>query len=214
MKLRHPFAVLAAAALAVAALTGCQTNVGTAAHVDDHSISASEVEDLLDPLVGEELAASGRTAGEITFIGRNLVTTWLIREQVFEQMWDKRGGLPTGEQVDEVHDRAIQFLFNSTEVESGTAGDDAVRAALSGTGVDGAFAQTMIRAASLELVLADEIDSSSEADVIKLVADEGIEVRVNPRYGVWDASTLSLGATALPSYVKDASAPATTAASS
>lgn len=213
MKLRHPFAALAAAALAVAALTGCQTNVGAAAHVDSETISASAVDDRLAPLTDDKLAEIGQDASTITIIGRNLVTTWLVREALFERVWELRGGLPSNEQLDVVHDRAIQFLFNSATVEKGAAGDAAVTTALGGTGVTGDFGSTMIRAASLELVLADEIDSTTEADVVKVVTDSGVTVRVNPRYGTWDVSTLSLGATTLPSYVIDVNAPAPAASS-
>lgn len=213
MKLRHPFAALAAAALALAALTGCQSNVGMAAHVDRQSIPASAVDDRLATLSDDQLAKIGQDASTITIIGRNLVTTWLVREALFEQVWEKRGALPTGEALDKVHDRAIQFLFNSPTAETGAAGDEAVKTALGGTGVKGDFGPTMVRAASLELALADAINSMSEADVVKVIADSGITVRVNPRYGTWDLTTLSLGAATLPSYVIDSSRPAPAAAS-
>lgn len=209
MKLRHPFAALAALALAVAALTGCQSNVGTAAHVDSRTISAAAVDDQLATLSANDLAKFGKDAATMTIIGRNVVVTWLVREALFERVWDLRGGQPPKEKMDAVHDRAIQFLFNSPTAETGVAGDEAVRTALGGAGVKGDFGPTMVRAASLELVLADAINSTTEADVVKLVNDAGISVRINPRYGTWDTATLSLGATTLPSYVIDHTAPKT-----
>ncbi|MCU1690094.1 MAG: hypothetical protein JWN20_2022 [Jatrophihabitantaceae bacterium] len=205
MKLRHPFAALAAAALAVAALTGCQSNVGTAAHVDDESISASAVDDRLVSLSKDQLANAGQDASTITIIGRNLVTTWLVRKAIFERVWEQRGGLPAQEKIDKAHDRAVQLLFNSSSVPTGADGDAAVGTALTGTGVESDFAPTMIRAAALETVLLDDASATSEADLAPLVADAGISVRVNPRYGTWDAATLTLGATSLPSYVIDSS---------
>lgn len=211
MKLRHPFAALAALALAVAALTGCQSNVGAAAHVDSRTISAAAVDDQLATLSADDLAKLGKDGATMTILGRNVVVTWLVRDALFERVWDLRGGQPSKAQMDAVHDRAIQFLFNSTTAETGVAGDEAVRTALGGVGVKGDFGATMVRAASLELVLADAINSSTEADVVKLVDDSGVSVRINPRYGSWDASTLSLGATKLPSYLIDPSAPKTTA---
>lgn len=201
MKLRSPLAALAVAGLAAALLTGCQSNVGAAAHVEDKTISVADVDDRITTVSDDDAAKLGRTSSQLRVLNRQTVLIFSVREVLFEQVWRQRGGLPPQPRLDQKHDAAIQYLFGSSGTATGAAGDDAVREALETNGVKPGFADTMIRAAELELLLADEIKAGSEADVIALVNDAGIDVRVSERYGSWDSSSLTLGAPATPSYL-------------
>jgi hypothetical protein len=205
VKLRSPIAVLAqlaALALAVAALTGCQTNVGAAAHVDDQTITVRDLDDRISGLSDDELAALGETDDAITSFNRNLVLTFSIREKVFERVWEERGGLPSQEELDALHDRAVQFLFNSPAVAPGAGGDETVRAALAQTGIDEGFGAVMVRAAALELALSDDITPADESAAVEAVREAGVEVRVNKRFGAWDEEALAVGQRSFPEYLQ------------
>ena len=211
MKLRHPLAALAAAALALAALTGCQSNVGTAAHVDGTSIRTSTVDDLLRTLSTEEVEAlSAKSAGPVTASSaargaRTVVVTFSVRDAQFEKVWDARGGQPPTEVIEGLHDRALQYLFNVPSVPGGAEGDAVLRAQLEEIGVDPSYGPTMLHSTALLLALADKTGATGDAAVLAAVDEineAGVQVRVNPRFGTWDPSSLSVGATELPSFLR------------
>jgi len=210
--LRHPFAALAAAALAILALAGCQTNAGTAAHVDDRSVPASAIDDSYRTLTQDEVDAYNTqfpsttgpaTVASLARVARSIVVTFSVRETLLEQAWERSGGLPSDGALEALHDRAIVYLFGSSNVPAGSEGDDLVRDQLDWLGVDPDFGATMIRSTELLLAFGDDKDVTSDAELAAAVNATGVEVRLNPRYGSWDTETLSLGPARLPSYLTD-----------
>lgn len=212
MKMRFLLTAVAAAGCAVALLTGCQSNVGAAAHVGDRTISVADINDNVSALSQDKAEELGRSVEQLTVTSRQTVLIFTVRQLLFEDVFEKRGGVPDQATLDAKHDAAVKYLFGSSSADEGAAGDAAVKNALEANGVDTSFASTMLRSTELELVLAEEISAASEDDVAALVEDAGIDVRINDRYGSWDSKTLTLKAATPPAYLKTTSDLPTSAA--
>jgi hypothetical protein len=201
VKLRFLVTAAAAAGLIATMLTGCQTNVGAAAFVGNHKISVSQVSDWTTVVTPEQATATGASVADLTSGARRTVVFNLVREQLFDQVFDKQGNRPTQSELDAKHDASIQQIFGSQGVDVGEAGDAALVAGLKSIGIDGGFGKIWVRSWELELVLADRIGATSEAEVAQLIQKLGIKVSVSDRYGSWDSSTLNLTATGPASYL-------------
>lgn len=191
----------AAVTLALGGVTGCRSNVGNAATVGGHRISESEVSSYLTPQgAAPSLISAAQSRGQ-AFAPRTLVLQTLVQEQVFTKTLAKNGGVPAPGSLTGSHDAAAQLLLRSA---GGSALDRALASGLPERGIRASFAATYLRALELEYALISRKRLPDPAHLTALVRQARLPVSVSPRYGKWDAASLSLNASptaALPAFV-------------
>ncbi len=194
MKIRFLSAAAVCAAGALI-LTGCDSKVGTAAVVDGNKISESNVASYLTPNATPLQGADGSSTAPRTF-----VLQYLIQIKVFEQML-KNAGKPASD--DELDAAKATVLQGTTE--------DALVAQVAKVGLDASFEKVFLRSQELKAVIQTKLGADA-ANAAVLPAEKSI--KVNPRYGAWDAKTISLtdlSRSQLPSFLTiDASLPGDT----
>jgi hypothetical protein len=201
VKSRTLGAVLAAV-LATTCLAACRTNVGAAARVDDSRITESDVNDYILPQGPDPSAvANAQQQGQTVPSPRSFVLENLVKEKVFEQTLASIGSLPTSGQLASYHDVAARVLFQ-TQL-TGPALEAALRKALPRSGITAKFAGVYVRVSELEYALIKAKNLSRLPQLIALIKKAHVRVWVNPRYGKWDKTTISIdGAGSLPSYLE------------
>lgn len=189
MKIRW-LAIVGMCTLGALTVSGCQSNIGTAAVVDGSKISESDVNRYVDPATAE--------AGQ----ARNLSLQYQIREKLFTVALDRKNAIPSDQQLQAQHDLAVSNLIG--QQVSGAQGDKALRDLMSQNGLKQSFADVLTHAFELELYYAKQTDAQQEQVVEKDLAGQHIPVSVNPRYGSWDTSKFAftgLSSRQLPSNV-------------
>lgn len=180
-------ALLPVLAVGCLSVTGCDTKVGTAAVVNGHRITESDVADLL--------ASSPANPGQ----ARALALEWQIREQLFQAAFAKTGGMPSELALKAEHDKAISNVIGQNV--SGSAADQTLQGLVGQTGLKPAFAGVVTRAFELELEYAKKLNATQEAAVLADLVKQKIAVSVNPRFGSWNTATFAfagLGKSQLP----------------
>ena len=176
-----------AAVIALAGLAGCRTNVGTAATVDGHRITESDVNDYITPDASVSLQTS---SGNFSEAPRSFVIRELIDDRLFRKLLSKTpGGEPTNAQLDASlgHDLAGK-----------TPKQFAESIGLRGFTAD--FDQLFFRVEELNKALSNA--QQSGANVNALVKALRFPVSISARYGHWDRKKFSLvGTPAAPSYL-------------
>jgi hypothetical protein len=186
-----------AATLAVAGLAGCQSNVGVAARVNGHRITESSVNSYLERTgVDKTLASQANAQGQPISAPRSQVLQTLIQEQIFRKVLADQGIHPTASDLAKVHDQAAASVMQ-TQL-TGTELDTALDKRLPAFGIKSSFRPTLLRTQQLEYLFLKKVGDQAQAALTKA----NVHVSVSPRYGAWDAKTLSLAAErALPSFV-------------
>lgn len=186
MKLRRTSAVLIGAALAVTGLGGCKTNVGTAAVIDGHRITESDVNRYLTAdarPVSQQDPASGAT---VQVSPRSFVVSELINEQLGVKILQ---AIPSS--------RDITAAQLEAKLHDDLAGKSETQVAeqLGLHGYTTAFYHVILRVQEISGVLRNA--QANGVDVSAAFAKISFPVSVSPRYGRWNAKELrfSSGAT-------------------
>jgi hypothetical protein len=203
-------AAAAAAALAVAGLTGCQSGVGSAASVGSHKIGESSVDNNVTPSgVSPSAAAQAQAAGQTIPPPKGQVLSLLIQQELFERTLDNTGGVPSDAQLTASQDTATKTLTGQTV----SAAD--LEKTLPEFGVKASFVPTYLRVLELEYALVERKKLTQLTDLVTLIDKQNLPVTVNPRYGTWKPSALSVsGTAAVPGFLDVQSAAAAPAGGS
>lgn len=172
-------------------VSACETKPGAAAFVGDDRISESEV----TPYVTGAAAAAENAAPQQP--PRNFVVGVLILEQVWTNYLRSVDAMPTDAQLTASRDAALagQEATAPTEAQ--------LRAALVEIGVDASFTPNYTRQAELQYFVTEKASAEGikQADFAKVVSAATPSVRLSPRYGTWNASTLAIDGST-PDYLK------------
>jgi hypothetical protein len=199
VRLRTLGAVLAAV-LATAGLAGCRTNVGTAATIDGHRITESDVNGYVTPSGPDAGVAANASKNNQVVSPRSQVLQFLIQEQVFSRTLASLGKRPTEAQLAASHDQAASVLLQ-TEL-TGAALDRAIRTGLPKSGIEAKFVKVYLRVQELEYAIIQSRQLTQLPELLALIKKADVKVSVNPRYGKWSPRSLGLdGKAAVPSYL-------------
>jgi hypothetical protein len=180
----------AAAVLAVTGLAGCRNNIGTAAVIDGHRVTESDVNQYLTP-DAQPIAEKQSDGSTVQVAPRSFVVAQLIEGQLaFKVM----GAIPSVSNVTESQlDARLQNDLAGKTVTQ-------VAESLGLHGFTESFYKIVLRTQEISIVLRGEaskgVDVRSAFDKIKF------PVSVSPRYGRWNTKTLTFSAGAtVPSYL-------------
>ena len=177
---------LAAVALGTLVLAGCgSAGSGQAARSDEFRILQSDV----DAQVSQVLAALGQPTGQPP-VGLALATTQrLVQDALFSAHAAELGVEVTPTDVD----RAVADLAEQN------GGQDALEQAALQSGIPPQALEDFVRTQLLFTGIGEELDRAADATAqAQLVQDElvafseALDVRVAPRYGAWDDTTLTI----------------------
>jgi hypothetical protein len=187
-----------AVVLAVAGLAGCRTNVGTAAWVDGHRITDSDVKELVTPTgIDPSLAAQAAAQHQQIQPPKSQVLTFLIQEAVYEDTLAAENVKYTEGKLTSVHDAAISEFFQGTL--SGTAFENKLAQRLPKFGIDSSFIAKLVRVAELKYLLHV---NNQNTPLNTLIERAKISVTVSPRYGTWEPKSLAVNPKApVPGYL-------------
>ena len=184
------------AALAAAGLAGCKTNVGTAAMVDGHRITESDVNNYVRPNSQPvpQQSASGAT---FTIAPRSFVLNELIYDRL---------GLKLISAVPQyAHFTSAQL---DARLAADLAGETPKKAAerLGLKGYPTRFYQVVLRVQELQKLIQGAVQAG--ADLATVIRHLDFPVSVNPRYGSWEKKNLIFKpAPPTPSYLDVKSVP-------
>jgi hypothetical protein len=199
VRLRTLSAVLATV-LATAGLAGCRTNIGTAATIDGHRITDSDVNKYVTPAGPNASVAANASKNNQVVSPKSQVLQFLIQEQVFTQTLASLGKVPTNAQLAASHDEAASVLLQ-TQL-TGAALDRAIRKGLPSSGIAGNFVTVYLRVQELEYAIIKSKQLTQLPELLALIKKAGVKVSVSPRYGTWSPATIGLdGKAAVPSYL-------------
>jgi hypothetical protein len=188
------------AVLATAGLAGCRTNVGTAATINGHRITDSDVNHYITPAGPDAAAAANASKSNQVVSPRSQVLQFLIQQQVFTGTLKSFGKVPTDAQLAASHDEAASVLLQ-TELK-GAALDQAIQKGLPKSGIKPDFVKVYLRTQELEFAIIKSRQLTQLPELLALIKKAGVHVSVSPRYGKWSPSTLGLdGKAAVPSYL-------------
>jgi hypothetical protein len=189
---------LLAALLIVSGLSACEPHVGAAAFVGKDRISEKTV----NSYVTAKALPYEDTSTQSTVYPKSYVLNLEIEGLVFSSVLTQFGGTPTPA---ELASARTKLLANTTDAK--------VTALYTAHGYTASFEPLLVHAAVLSQIFNTRY-SSNKAEAARVVAaikTAGKTVRVSPRYGTWDASTLELtGGVVLPSFIKTAPTTAAT----
>src|SRR4051794_10501963 len=187
--MRTPVAALAAV-LAVTGLAGCKTNVGTAAVIDGHRVTESDVNQYLTP-DAQPVSEQSSGGGTVQISPRSFVVAQLINEKLGFKILQ---AIPSVSKVTEAQlDAQLQNDLAGKSVTT-------VAEQLGLRGYTDAFYRIVLRIQEVSGVLRNA--QSNGVDVSAAFAKIKFPVTVSPRYGRWDPKGLqfSSGAT-VPGYL-------------
>lgn len=193
--------VAAVAILAVAGLAGCRTNVGTAATVNGHRFSESDVTTYLTRTGPAASASAAAKANNQEIEPRVLVLQTLVSVKVYEATLARNGGLPSNAQLASYHDAAAKLLLQSQQ--TGDQFDKSFRSVLVADGIRTSLLPQFNRQQELEYTLINRLKLTQLSGLVAAVRKAKVHVSVSARYGTWDVSTLSVSdAGRVPSFLK------------
>lgn len=176
--------------LALGGLTACRTNVGTAAVIDGHRVTESDVNQYLTP-VAQPVTEQNQTGGSVQVSPRSFVVAQLINERLGFKIL---GAIPSVS-----HLTSAQL---DAQLQSQLAGKSVDQAAqtlgLHGYTTD--FYKIVLRVQEIGSVLRNA--QANGVDIGKAISSVTFPVSVSPRYGRWDSRQLQFdsGAT-VPGYL-------------
>ena len=167
--------------LGVSGLAGCDSNVGTAAAVGNQSISESQVSQYLTAQSTPFPNQSGQTVEP-----KPLIVTFLIREALARQLLAQTPqGVPdTGD----LQQAETSLLQQANESRSNFV------QLYTGSGFKPAAADLAIRSNTLISILANRLGTDPNGQ--RFLQQHDVSIRVDPRYGSWQPSSLSVSGTA------------------
>ncbi|HEY2043927.1 MAG TPA: hypothetical protein VGH11_14710 [Jatrophihabitans sp.] len=171
-------AVLPVAAMAILSVTGCESKVGAAAVVNGHRIAETDV----TKLVNSNASNPGQA--------RSYALNYLILDNVFSTALKRNGGLPSDNELASYHDLVLATLLPSQT--GATTTDKDLQNAVGTLGLKASFATLLVRGSELEQALAKKVGATAAAALLQELTKEHISVSVSPRFGHWDATTMSL----------------------
>lgn len=188
-------AVTAALVVGVSGLTACRTNVGNAATIDGHRVSESDINgyvtDAAQPLKSSD--------GSQSISPKPFVIDILIQQRLYRKVLAASPtGAPSTGQLSTLRRQYLAGATTKATVER-----------LGAKGYTAAFNSTIVDVQVMGALLTQE--QQNGVDVTGLVRKTKFPVKVNPRYGTWNAKALRFeaGTTAgLPAYLKLQSASA------
>jgi hypothetical protein len=166
----------AAALVALAGLSACDTNAGAAAFVGGDRITEADVTKYLTPTSTPYSNSSG---GEVR--PKSLVLQTLIREQIFAKALAQHGGNPTASELARAKSSILQG-----------SSDEQLTAQITQTGFAAAFEPVFVSSNEFGAIFAQRLGAQSDQDVINALNKLGIKVSVSPRYGQWNSTQLAL----------------------
>lgn len=181
----------AAALVAATTLSACHTNVGEAVSVGGHEISQSRLNGYLladgpDTAAKAQLRSivqsQGQTLGTLP-AARPLALHFLIEEQLLENSLHALGKSPTGAQLQRE---------KAAIASGGGAGNRLIRLLFRSVGLQQDMVPIYNRVEELERLLNSQVHASTAAQFSSYVTKHGGKVDLNPRYGTWDPTTLSV----------------------
>ena len=197
MRFRKLSATAAAAVLAVAGLTACQSKGGVAAIIDGHRITDSDVAGYMTRKA-EPFPAQDANGGTISIAPRVFVLETLLDERVYTKILQKTpDGLPDEAQLN----AAKEQLY-------GTTADADVAKQYVQHGYTSALSKHALRVQVLLEVIKSEAQQG--LDIQSVLAKATPDVTVSGRYGKWDAKNLQLStdpSAGLPDFVSFKSRP-------
>jgi hypothetical protein len=181
--------VAIASVLAVAGLAGCRTNVGTAAVIDGHRVTESDVNDYVTPNAKPvTLTNSDQSTSQVS--PKSFVVQELVGDKLLLKLL---GSLP------KAPSRAAIDAELQTERKGKTYTQEAE--ALGLKGYTEGFYKIVLRVQLLQTGL-QQVEQSG-VDLNSAIAKLHFPVKVSARYGTWDAKTLGFsGNPVVPSYLK------------
>lgn len=200
MRLRTLGAAVAAL-LAVAGLAGCRTNVGTAAVVNGHRISESDVNHYVRPQGADPaFVAQVQKSGQTLPAPRSFILHYLIQEQVFERTLAYLGHVPSEGTLASYHDAAVRTF---TQIQAtGSALDREITRNFTKAGMTADFTSVFLRTSELEYAIIKSKHLTQLSQLAALVKRAGVQVSVSPRYGRWKPNQLALSQTvSTPAYL-------------
>lgn len=179
VKLRT-LAALAALAVAGLGLTGCDSKAGTAAVVNGHRITETQLSDYLAPNA-QPITVSDGAGGSFGVPARVFVLQYLIRNQVFPLLLSGTGSSISDEQLSADRAAAIGTL----------AGDEAtLQKQIATAGLKPRFEEVMLRQQELTDLVGKKLTTQQQlTDAIAKIKDT---VSINPRFGSWNESSLQI----------------------
>lgn len=180
------------AVLAVVGLTSCRSNIGTAAVVAGHRISESDVHSYLTPQGADpSLVAQADQNGQ-ALVPKSVALNALVQAKVYEVVLaHTQGGVPSDGDLRAARDAAAQTLSGG-QITSGADLEKAISAQLSKEGLNAKLLPVVLRSIDLEFALISRVHAASSSDIAKAVNAQHIKVSVNPAYGHWSASDVSV----------------------
>jgi hypothetical protein len=157
-------------------ISGCDSKVGTAAVVNDQRISEKQLNDYLTP----NAQAIPGSQGVAATPARLFVLKVLVRNDVFRKLLDVTGGQPTAAQMTAA--KAQLFASGGTEQD--------LTKQIVQTGLQAKFTQDYLADQTLLTFFQQRISSQPQLDAALKKAN--LNVSINPRYGGWDATSLSV----------------------
>jgi hypothetical protein len=178
--IRRTLRLTAVAALAAAALAGCQTYQGTAAYVGDTRITTDTVDDQVDEFYSDEFWAK-QTEGQRAAVTSRTVNGLVLQELVKQVARDiDVDEEPLPGQIDEA---LAAFKEDPRQIPSGLLGAP-LRVA----------ATVSVYAQAIQMQLAKEDPKATQDAAFKAIQKTATDskVTVNPRYGTFDPTALAM----------------------
>jgi hypothetical protein len=177
--------VIAVIGCAVVALSACKSKIGAAAIVDGHTITETRISGLVSP-TSKPFTPSGSTS---EIVPKAFALQTLIRTEIFTEQLDSIG----------VHPTAAQELAAANTVLQGSSEADQNKA-LVGYGFAPSFGAIYTRQEAL-LQIVEDHNSSDAAAAKAQKFFTSFPVNINPRYGKWTASGLTLDTAGPPDFL-------------
>jgi hypothetical protein len=190
VRVRYLGAALAAV-LALTGLAGCKTNIGTAAVIDGHRVTESDVSHYLTADAQPVVQQDPNTRATTRVSPRSFVVSWLINAQLYRKVMSV---IPSVSNVTEAQ--------LDSQLQDDLAGESVTHFAESHGlhGFTDAFYQVVLHTQEVIVVLQNA--RSNGVDVGAAFNKLNFPVSVSPRYGSWDGKQfLFTSGAALPGYL-------------
>lgn len=174
MKIRL-LGVLPVIALACVGLTGCDSKAGTAAVVGGHKISESDLSSYLHPDAPPVQSSDGSSS----IAAKTFALQYLVQNEVFPALLAANGSPVTAADLATARSRVLQGSDEQVLV-----------AQITKSGFTSKFEPIVLRNHELLTILQAKLTTNERATAAIAKLKEGISI--SPRYGSWDAQSLSL----------------------